>query len=539
MPGNLTKLARLLAVCLIASSIVHATPQVIRVRGSLFDSSGVPYSGSKSITVKAYNAATGGTALWTSAPLTVTVSSGRFMLSLDATSGSPSLLQRVYERTSSEKLWFEILVGSDVVAPRFRSQGTLFALAASNAELLRGYAVSTTAPTNGQALAWSTANTRWEPTTVSGSGGIGSIGITAPAEFTVSGSPITDSGTLSVAFANQAAAKALAGATSGTVAPTFRSLVVADIPAGATTMAKGGTGSAAFSTTAGSVIFSNASKLASSGAGTSGQVFTSAGATTPAWSSLVGVTAGGTGQSTQQAAFNSLVGPTGVTVGDLMHSDGTNWGRLGRGTSGQVLKAGVASLSWSNGIYVPAGAIVIWSGAIASIPSGWALCDGTNGTPDLRNRFVIGAGGTRSPAATGGAVTHTHTVTSTFTGTAVLHGHTASSTFTGSASAHTHTASATFTGTSTTLNATNGVSRYWVDNYVTGSGTAPDNTHTHTWTPAGTVSVSVGNASLTPTGSVTTTITDANATPTGTVATTLSSDGTLPPYYALAFIMKL
>jgi hypothetical protein len=40
---------------------------------------------------------------------------------------------------------------------------------------------------------------------------------------------------------------------------------------------------------------------------------------------------------------------------------------------------------------VPRGAIVMWSGSIASIPDGWALCDGTNGTPDLRDKFVVGA----------------------------------------------------------------------------------------------------------------------------------------------------
>ncbi|MDD5610562.1 MAG: hypothetical protein PHH69_03335 [Candidatus Omnitrophica bacterium] len=37
------------------------------------------------------------------------------------------------------------------------------------------------------------------------------------------------------------------------------------------------------------------------------------------------------------------------------------------------------------------GSIVIWSGTVASIPAGWQLCDGTNGTPDLRDRFVVGA----------------------------------------------------------------------------------------------------------------------------------------------------
>jgi len=40
---------------------------------------------------------------------------------------------------------------------------------------------------------------------------------------------------------------------------------------------------------------------------------------------------------------------------------------------------------------IPTGVIVMWSGTIATIPSGWALCDGTNGTPDLRDRFIVGA----------------------------------------------------------------------------------------------------------------------------------------------------
>lgn len=51
----------------------------------------------------------------------------------------------------------------------------------------------------------------------------------------------------------------------------------------------------------------------------------------------------------------------------------------------------------------PAGAIVLWSGAIADIPTGWVLCDGANSTPDLRNRFVVGAGDAYTVAATGGA----------------------------------------------------------------------------------------------------------------------------------------
>jgi hypothetical protein len=57
------------------------------------------------------------------------------------------------------------------------------------------------------------------------------------------------------------------------------------------------------------------------------------------------------------------------------------------------------------------GIIAIWSGSVASIPTGWLLCDGTNGTPDLRDRFVPGAGGSLSPGATGGANSHVHTLT--------------------------------------------------------------------------------------------------------------------------------
>ena len=65
---------------------------------------------------------------------------------------------------------------------------------------------------------------------------------------------------------------------------------------------------------------------------------------------------------------------------------------------------------------VPSGCILMWSGSVATIPSGWYLCNGANGTPDLRNRFVVGAGSTYSVGGTGGSadaitVSHTHSVT--------------------------------------------------------------------------------------------------------------------------------
>jgi hypothetical protein len=75
---------------------------------------------------------------------------------------------------------------------------------------------------------------------------------------------------------------------------------------------------------------------------------------------------------------------------------------------------------------IPAGIISLWSGSLLSIPSGWLLCDGSNGTPDLRNRFIVGAGSTYAVAATGGTadaivVSHTHTASTNTTGS---HAHT-------------------------------------------------------------------------------------------------------------------
>lgn len=65
----------------------------------------------------------------------------------------------------------------------------------------------------------------------------------------------------------------------------------------------------------------------------------------------------------------------------------------------------------SNATPVPTGAILLWSGSVGSIPSGFVLCDGTNGTPDLRNSFVVGAGNTYAVGATGGATSNTPAIT--------------------------------------------------------------------------------------------------------------------------------
>jgi microcystin-dependent protein len=51
---------------------------------------------------------------------------------------------------------------------------------------------------------------------------------------------------------------------------------------------------------------------------------------------------------------------------------------------------------------LPPGAIILWNGSLNGIPQGWAICNGSNGTPDLRGRFVVGAGPDYDYGAVGG-----------------------------------------------------------------------------------------------------------------------------------------
>lgn len=73
---------------------------------------------------------------------------------------------------------------------------------------------------------------------------------------------------------------------------------------------------------------------------------------------------------------------------------------------------------------IPSGVIVMWSGTLATIPTGWSLCDGTGSTPDLRDRFIIGTADSTDPAVKASGedclAAHVHT----FTGSALgNHGH--------------------------------------------------------------------------------------------------------------------
>ncbi|MBG0871883.1 hypothetical protein H0X91_18095 [Burkholderia sp. 9777_1386] len=100
------------------------------------------------------------------------------------------------------------------------------------------------------------------------------------------------------------------------------------------------------------------------------------------------------------------------------------------GTSARAWSAGdivsqrtiAAELRQFNGI-VPIGGIILWSGAANNVPENWALCNGSNGTPNLEDKFVVGAGNAYAVGATGGATTatlttanlppHNHAVTDT------------------------------------------------------------------------------------------------------------------------------
>jgi hypothetical protein len=107
---------------------------------------------------------------------------------------------------------------------------------------------------------------------------------------------------------------------------------------------------------------------------------------------------------------------------------------------------------------VPAGAILLWHGLLANIPAGWVLCDGNNGTPDLRDKFIKGASAAENPGATGGNLTHSHVdhvytpqgTVAAISATATAAVKVGTSASNAAAQSHTHSAPA-FTGTQDNL----------------------------------------------------------------------------------------
>jgi microcystin-dependent protein len=157
---------------------------------------------------------------------------------------------------------------------------------------------------------------------------------------------------------------------------------------------------------------------------------------------------------------------------------------------------GIIGVQATSGATIPAGLISMWSGSIGSIPSGWYLCDGSNGTPNLTDRFVVGAGSTYAVNGTGGATSVTLT--------------------TNNLPAHTHTATVTDpTHTHTIPTPVQGLAGSGVSGWQ-GSNTGVAYTYSASATNAASTGITVANSS---TGSGT-------------------SFSILPTYYALAFIQK-
>lgn len=82
----------------------------------------------------------------------------------------------------------------------------------------------------------------------------------------------------------------------------------------------------------------------------------------------------------------------------------TTWGKQWE-EWGVIPSTDLSATLWQTGM------IILWSGSVATIPAGWVLCNGSNGTPNLQNKFIIGAGFTYNPADIGGSTAHDHTAT--------------------------------------------------------------------------------------------------------------------------------
>lgn len=152
---------------------------------------------------------------------------------------------------------------------------------------------------------------------------------------------------------------------------------------------------------------------------------------------------------------------------------------------------------------VPAGVICMWSGSSAEIPAGWVLCDGSNNTPDLRGRFVVGAGGAYDVGDTGGADSVALT-----TAQMPSHSHGGSVSVT-SGGAHTH--------------------ELYISNDI--AGFLPMLTQTSFRDAAG--GISVGDDNVKDAGAHT-----HNATLSISSAGSGNAHENRPPYYALCYIMK-
>ena len=135
------------------------------------------------------------------------------------------------------------------------------------------------------------------------------------------------------------------------------------------------------------------------GPGTDGQVLTSTGAgSPPAFETLPAsnnythpnhtgdVTSSGDGGTTIADNAVTLAKMAGLARGKIIYGDSSgDPAALTVGSSGTYLTSDGTDISWGSVTSFVTGMIILWSGNVASIPSGWVLCNGSNSTPDLRD----------------------------------------------------------------------------------------------------------------------------------------------------------
>jgi hypothetical protein len=203
-----------------------------------------------------------------------------------------------------------------------------------------------------------------------------------------------------------------------------------------------------------------------------------------------------------------------------------------------VSAAGDLSYNSSNGqfsVNVPSafvsGMIILWSGNTGNIPSGFVLCDGNNGTPNLTDRFVVGAGAAYSPGATGGNNSQTLSLNQI-----PSHSHTINN--------HTHSFSASATTGNPNTSLTGSVTRI-AETYA-GAGTA-SGIFTKTGninsplTPASVDSSPCGGFSINATHTHNLSVSGTTGNPSNTGTNSQGGGQSIdirPKYYALCYIMK-
>jgi microcystin-dependent protein len=536
---------------------------------------GQPVSGQRNVELKIYTQETGGIPIWSSGVMNINVSSGIFNCVI-----SPNIDFR------DGNFWIETTVNSKIFSPRQKITPQMLAIHSKTAEGLskKGdlYFVVNTA---------TVAVVSQECITINSNLSLSGIIISSNAVYTHA---IADNAITTAKIQDNAITTAKIqdnAVTNNKIA----SIDAGKITSGVLSISRGGTGNSSFNANEIVVVNSNATALQSSGktlpagavVGTTDiQTLTNKTFSTGCiWQgNTLQVSYGGTGATNLTGILkgngtNPVTGITGTTgylakwtatdnIGNsIIYDDGS---KVGIGTTAlgvaRVNIQGATSDYTAYGLYVknsnntailtvrndvrvgigkdnpagtldvqgkikeygydllPRGVIVMWSGSITSIPPGWALCDGRTytapdgtlvTTPDLRNRFIVGAGDEYSVGATGGEKYHTLTVNEI--------------------PSHTHTGS----GTTSTDGAH--YHRICASSANSGARAIGDSTANGILGAAGT-SWSYETA---PGGMPLTHLTEDSGSHSHTFSFTTNPTGggqpheNRPPYYALAFIMKL